>query len=192
MEFLGDAVLGLIIGELLMERSPDMKEGDLSKLRASLVSEPGLAAMARKIDLGRFIFLGKGERLSGGAEKNSILADTFEAVMAAIYLDMGFNGTATLIQGLFKEAMDQITCRTVVDDFKSLLQEHVQEMGQNAPTYTIIDEQGPDHAKIFEVSLCVCGIQTTGTGRSKKAAEQRAAETALGLLKSSPPPAHAV
>jgi ribonuclease III len=184
LEFMGDAVLGLVIGEFLMEQSPDMKEGDLSKMRAGLVSEPGLAAMARKIDLGRFIFLGKGEWLSGGSEKNSILADTFEAVMAAIYLDLGFTKTAQLIKGLFQEEVNYISSSTtVVDDYKSLLQEYVQEMGQRAPGYTVSGEQGPDHAKTFEIKLQVCGIQATGVGKSKKAAEQDAAEKALKRLK---------
>ncbi len=183
LEFLGDAVLGLVIGEFLMEQSPDMKEGELSKMRAGLVSEPGLAAMARKIDLGRFIYLGKGEYLSGGAEKNSILSDTFEAVMAAIYLDMGFSKAADLIKGLFQEQMDYITSSTtLVDDYKSLLQEYVQEMGHRAPLYTVCGERGPDHAKVFEIKLKVCNIQTTGAGRSKKAAEQDAAENALKRL----------
>ena len=183
LEFLGDAVLGLVIGEFLMEQSPDMKEGELSKMRAGLVSEPGLAAMARKIDLGRFIYLGKGEYLSGGAEKNSILSDTYEAVMAAIYLDMGFSKAAELIKGLFLEQVDYITSSTtMVDDYKSLLQEYVQEMGQSAPLYTVSGERGPDHAKTFEIKLKVCDIQTTGAGRSKKAAEQDAAENALKRL----------
>ncbi len=183
LEFLGDAVLGLVIGEFLMEQSLDMKEGELSKMRAGLVSEPGLAAMARKIDLGRFISLGKGEWLSGGSEKNSILADTFEAVMAAIYLDLGFSKTACLIKDLFQEQMNLITSSaTMVDDYKSLLQEFVQEMGESAPHYTVCGERGPDHAKIFEIELKVCNIQTTGAGKSKKAAEQDAAENALKRL----------
>jgi len=184
LEFMGDAVLGLVIGEFLMEQSPDMKEGDLSKMRAGLVSEPGLATMARKIDLGRFIFLGKGEWLSGGTKKNSILADTFEAVMAAIYLDLGFIKTSQLIKGLFQDEVDYISSKTtVVDDYKSLLQEYVQEMGQRAPRYTVSGEQGPDHAKTFEINLRVCSIQATGVGKSKKAAEQDSAEKALKRLK---------
>jgi len=184
LEFMGDAVLGLVIGEFLMEKSPDMKEGDLSKMRAGLVSEPGLAAMARKIDLGRFIFLGKGEWLSGGSEKNSILSDTFEAVTAAIYLDSGFTRTAHLIKGLFQEEVDYISRKTtVVDDHKSLLQEYVQEMGQKAPRYAVSGERGPDHAKTFEINLKVCSIQATGVGKSKKAAEQDAADKALRQLK---------
>ena len=184
LEFMGDAVLGLVIGEFLMEQSPDMKEGDLSKMRAGLVSEPGLATMARKIDLGRFIFLGKGEWLSGGAEKNSILADTFEAVMAAIYLDLGFTQTSQLIKGLFQDELDYISRKTtMVDDYKSRLQEYVQEMGQRAPRYAVSGERGPDHAKTFEINLKVCSIQATGVGKSKKTAEQDAAEKALKQLK---------
>ncbi len=182
LEFLGDAVLGLAIGHVLMDRFPQMKEGELSKLRATLVSEPGLAAMARQIDLGRFIFLGKGERLSRGSEKSSILADTFEAVIAAIYLDYGFEGSYKLIKQHFNAQIDHATSSSEVEDYKSMLQEFVQEIGDITPRYKILNETGPDHDKTFEISLCVCEIESTGIGKSKKSAEQHAAEKALKIL----------
>ncbi|MBF0199775.1 MAG: ribonuclease III [Desulfamplus sp.] len=183
LEFLGDAVLGLAVGHILMEKFPDMKEGELSKIRASLVSEPGLAAMARRMDMGRFICLGKGERLSRGSDKNSILADTFEAVIAAIYLEHGFEGTYRLIAGYFELQISQITKRNETEDYKSMLQEVVQEMGDFTPCYTVSGESGPDHEKTFEVTLNVYGLETRGEGKNKKSAEQSAASKALEFLK---------
>ncbi len=187
LEFLGDAVLGLAIGHLLMKRFPDMKEGDLSKLRASLVSEPGLADMARIIDLGRFIYLGKGEHLSRGAEKSSILSDTFEAVVAAIYLEIGFDATFELIDRHFAPQIAALSMHHGKrEDYKSMLQEVVQEMGDSTPCYTVSGESGPDHDKIFEITLTVYDVKTQGEGKNKKAAEQDAAAKALTLLSSSP------
>lgn len=185
LEFLGDAVLGLAIGHLLMERFPNMKEGELSKLRSTLVSESGLAAMARQMDIGRFISLGKGERLSRGTEKNSILADTFEAIVAAIFLDLGFEGTSELISTYFDSQITEITSRSDTCDYKSMLQEIVQDMGNFTPCYTILKETGPDHDKTFEIGLKVCNIESKGEGKSKKSAEQSAAANALTILKSS-------
>ncbi len=181
-EFLGDAVLGLAIGHLLVIKYPEMHEGSLSKLRACLVSESGLASMARDIELGKFIFLGKGEILSKGQEKSSILADTFEAVMAALYLDAGFDSTCKLIKKLFHSMLETVTNCSETEDYKSMLQEYVQNMGNCAPQYTILNEYGPDHDKTFEITVKVCGIESKGTGKSKKAAEQDGAKTALKFL----------
>ncbi len=183
LEFLGDAVLGLAIAHLLMEKFPDMKEGELSKLRSTLVSESGLAAMARHMDVGRFISLGKGERLSRGAEKNSILADTFEAIIAAIYLEVGFEETCNLISLYFDSQISHIKSGSDTCDYKSMLQEMVQEMGNFVPCYRIVKETGPDHDKIFEIILHVCDIEARGEGRNKKSAEQNAAANALATLK---------
>ncbi len=182
-EFLGDAVLGLAVGHLLMEKYPDMHEGELSKLRASLVSESGLASMAKRIELGSFIFLGKGEKLSKGEEKNSILADTFEAVMAALYLDAGFDAAFELIKILFDSMLHAIMNGLETEDYKSMLQEYVQEIGKCAPMYTISSESGPDHDKTFEIILHVCDIKAKGVGKSKKSAEQNGAKHALEILK---------
>ncbi|MBF0210386.1 MAG: ribonuclease III [Desulfamplus sp.] len=182
LEFLGDAVLGLAIAHLLMQKFSETKEGVLSKLRSSLVSEPALASMARQMDIGRFIYLGKGERLSRGFEKNSILADTFEAIIAAIYLEIGFEATCELIALYFEPQISQITPNGDSCDYKSLLQEMVQEMGNFIPLYTIIKESGPDHDKIFEIILNVCGIEAKGEGKNKKSAEQNAAANAIAIL----------
>ncbi len=182
LEFLGDAVLGLCIGHALMKKSPSKKEGELSKLRSNLVSEPALADMARQIDLGRFVKLGKGEALSGGGDKNSILSDAFEAVVAAIYLDAGFDRTQELIQELFDRAVGNAlsSCRTI--DYKSSLQEYAQDVFTTTPTYAVAREIGPDHDKTFEVSLTLAHITAKGFGKTKKAAEQDAARQALHVL----------
>jgi len=182
-EFLGDAVLGLAVGHLLMEKYPAMHEGELSKLRASLVSEQGLASMAKSIELGSFIFLGKGEKLSKGEEKNSILADTFEAVMAALYLDAGFDAAFELIKTLFDSRLHAVMNGYETKDYKSMLQEYVQEIGNCTPKYTIANESGPDHDKTFEIILHVCNIEAKGVGKSKKSAEQNGAKHALEILK---------
>ncbi len=183
LEFLGDAVLGLCVGHILMQQSPAKKEGELSRLRSTLVSEPSLADMARFIDLGRFIRLGKGEAGSGGGDKNSILSDTFEAVVAAIFLDAGFDVTCDQIQILFEETVDRLLAKDCTVDYKSRIQEYAQEVFSQAPVYTVTREFGPDHDKTFEICLELAHIQTRGFGKSKKAAEQDAAGKALKLLK---------
>ena len=182
LEFLGDAVLGLCVGHMLMDGDPTKPEGELSKLRASLVSEPGLARMARQIDLGRFVKLGKGEALSGGADKNSILSDTFEAVIAAVYLDAGFDRAREIVAGLFKEPVCRILADNRTVDCKSAIQEYAQEHYGTIPEYTLERETGPDHDKTFEVSLTVNNIFAKGRGKTKKAAEQDAAKNVLKSL----------
>ncbi len=184
LEFLGDAVLGLCISQLLMEAAPDKNEGELSKLRSRLISEPSLAGLARKIDLGKFILLGKGEALSNGAGKDSILADTFEAVIAAVYKDCGFKGTCDLIETIFSEKLQTTVENHEIEDYKTILQEFVQERKEPAPLYKITGETGPDHDKTFEVVLKTMGLKIKGAGKTKKAAEQNAAEQAFKQLKS--------
>ncbi len=186
LEFLGDAVLGLCVGQMLMDGDPSKQEGELSKLRSNLVSEPGLAKMARVIDLGRFIKLGKGEFLSGGCDKNSILSDTFEAVMAAVYLDAGFDKTKTILGDLFGGPVKRtlVSSRTV--DYKSAIQEYAQEHYGTTPEYAVEKEMGPDHDKIFEISLLLDTIKAMGKGKTKKAAEQDAARNALALVDPAP------
>lgn len=183
LEFLGDAVLGLCIGHLLMEKSPSKNEGELSKLRANLVSEPALADMARFIDLGRFVRLGKGEAFSRGFDKNSILSDAYEAVIAAVYLDAGFDTTYRLIHDLFKESLEKNLMNDETLDYKSMLQEFVQEHGATTPQYEVLNEIGPDHDKTFEISLNIFDIHSRGLGKTKKAAEQDSAKKALKMLK---------
>ncbi|MGD8335979.1 MAG: ribonuclease III [Desulfobacterales bacterium] len=183
LEFLGDAVLSLAVGYLLMRRYPEMKEGDLSRMRANLVNESQLAEIARTIDLGSHIMLGKGELLSNGCEKNSILADTFEAVVAAVFLDGGFNAAYRIIDIHLTPLLEQIHTLSSSQDFKSQLQELVQVDQQQMPEYFVIAENGPDHDKTFCVRLMVLGLITEGRGKSKKQAEQNAAKNALDILR---------
>ncbi len=183
LEFLGDAVLGLCIGHLLMEAGPCQNEGTLSKLRSNLVSEPALARMARQIDLGRFIRLGKGESLSRGFDKNSILSDAFEALIAAVYLDAGFSSVHDLVKELFQADLAKIISTEKTVDYKSTLQEYAQEKGAITPQYELHKEIGPDHDKTFVVLLRLFGIESKGEGKTKKAAEQDAAQNALKIFK---------
>ncbi len=182
LEFLGDAVLNLIVGHILMQRFPDFKEGDLSKMRANLVNESQLAEIARTIGLGSYIRLGKGEIQTGGGEKKSILADTFEAVIAAVYLDESFDAAFKIVDSHFASKLNSITTSTANSDYKGQLQELVQTTHKAMPSYKVVSESGPDHNKIFNIQLTVCEIQTEGIGKSKKAAEQDAAEKALKIL----------
>jgi ribonuclease III len=181
-EFLGDAVLNLIVGHILMERYPNLKEGDLSRIRANLVNESQLAIIARAIDLGAFIRLGKGEIQTHGSEKNSILAGAFEALIAAVYLDCGFKGTFKIIENIFIPLMDSVN--SVIDsyDYKSRLQEWAQEEQGTIPYYKVVREEGPDHDKTFWISVKVFDAESEGHGKSKKMAEQDAARKALERL----------
>ena len=186
LEFLGDAVLNLIVGHILMRRYPDLKEGELSRSRANLVNEFRLAKMARSVNLGAYISLGKGEIQTQGREKNSILADTFEALTAGIYLDGGFEAAYKIIEKKFQPLIDQLDTLAPNDDFKSRLQERVQIGGGIIPDYRIVREEGPDHDKTFWVTLKVFEIESQGHGKSKKAAEQDAARKVLELLEKEP------
>ncbi|MBW2199082.1 MAG: ribonuclease III, partial [Deltaproteobacteria bacterium] len=147
LEFLGDAVLNLVVGHILMQRYPDLKEGDLSRMRANLVNESQLASIARKMDLGSHILLGKGEVQSKGREKKSILANTYEAVIAAVYLDGGFDAVFRIIDGAFSSLMDFVARPSANHDYKSQIQELVQLKYQKIPDYTVVHESGPDHDK---------------------------------------------
>ncbi|RJP86741.1 MAG: ribonuclease III [Desulfobacteraceae bacterium] len=182
LEFLGDSVLNMVISHLLMKQFPRLNEGDLSKIRSSLVNESQLAMIARKIHLGDFIRLGKGEMNSGGQDKASILADGFEALMAAVYLDGGFDNVFEVITAHFSGLFDIIASSEENQDFKSRIQEIAQATVKLQPEYRVINESGPDHDKTFEVELVVGSISAQGTGKSKKAAEQAAAKQALELF----------
>jgi ribonuclease III len=182
LEFLGDAVLGLVIGHLLMQRFPDLREGDLSRMRANLVNESQLATMARAIDLGAYLQLGKGELQTGGRNKNSILAGSYEALTAAVYLDGGFENSVDFARRHFLPLIDSLEQTTHQLDFKSKLQEAVQTRQGNMPEYSVIREEGPDHDKTFWVSLTVADIESLGSGKSKKAAEQAAARAMLEII----------
>jgi len=184
LEFLGDAVLNLVVGHMLMHRYPDLKEGDLSKMRANLVNESQLASIAQKMDLGSYLQLGKGEIQTKGWEKPSILSNTFEAVVSAVYLDGGYNAAFKFIHDHFSFLLDATVMSTVNHDYKSQVQELVQMKQQKMPVYTVVHESGPDHDKTFRVRLNVGETQAEGEGKSKKAAEQDAARKGLELLKS--------
>jgi ribonuclease III len=184
LEFLGDAVLNLVVGHILMQRYPELNEGDLSKMRANLVNESQLASIAQEMDLGSYLQLGKGEIQTKGWEKQSILADTFEAVIAAVYLDGGFDSAFRIIDGHFYLVLDSVVMSTANHDYKSQLQELVQMKHQEMPVYTVIHESGPDHDKTFRVRMTIGKIQAEAEGKSKKAAEQDAARKGLELLKS--------
>jgi len=185
LEFLGDAVLNLAISHYLMKRYPDMAEGELSRNRAHLVNETQLAAIAREIGLGPHLLLGKGEAMTDGREKNSILADATEAVIAAIYLDGGFDAALTVVENQFRERLRTASHGGYQTDFKSRLQERVQSTYHEVPRYQVIDERGPDHEKTFRVRMTVAGLTAEGDGKSKKMAEQEAARAGLALLEQS-------
>jgi len=182
MEFLGDAVLGLCISDMLIQSHEDFTEGQLSKKRASLVNERSLAFLAHIIGLGDFLRLGKGEESSGGREKPSILADTLEAVVGAIYLDGGFVCLDEWFRNFFIPLLGEHFQEAHHGEFKTLLQQVTQKRFQEMPVYLLIGESGPDHCKQFSVSLTVAGIRTEGKGPTKKKAEQEAAQKALAVL----------
>lgn len=182
LEFLGDAVLSLTAGHILMNYFPDLNEGDLSRMRASLVNESRLASIAKTIHLGEHLKLGKGELQTSGREKKSILADAFEAVIAAVYLDSGFDASFKIIALHFSPFLSSITRPAANLDYKSRLQELVQISHRSIPSYHIIDETGPEHDKIFIAQLKIQNIITEGTGKSKKLAKQEAAKKALEIL----------
>lgn len=182
LEFLGDAVLGLAVGHLLMRTRPDLSEGDLSRTRAGLVNETQLAEIARSLEIGRHLQLGRGERQTGGQNKNSILADAFEAVVAAIYLDGGFDAAFDFVQRQFSGLLDSAGPAGTETDFKSRLQEQVQLSHRITPVYRVVKEEGPDHEKTFTVAVSVGEMEARGRGKSKKTAEQAAARAALKNL----------
>ncbi len=180
LEFLGDAVLQLCISDLLMSRFPDYTEGQLSKVRATIVNEQSLAGLGRKFGLGKHLLLGKGEDASGGRDKTSLLADAFEAIMAAVYIDGGYESVFRLAGRLFDALLaDGKGEETHFRDYKSALQEYCQSRFHETPRYKSLAESGPDHDKTFVVELQVTeAITTTGTGKSRKEAEQQAAKKA--------------
>ena len=184
LEFLGDAVLGLVIADYLYRLFEEHKEGDLTKIRASIVSEGPLSQIARDIGLGRFLLLGKGEAISGGRDRDSVLADALEAVIGAVYLEAGINQAKELIIGLFSSLMENSFQGKGFQDYKTNLQEVLQAMGEEEIVYRVIKETGPDHDKEFVIEvLCGRRVIGRGKGKSKKEAEQRAAKEALGNIR---------
>lgn len=183
LEFLGDAVLTLVVSEHLVSIFPESSEGQLSKFKARLVSEVALAAAARRLDLGALVRLGRGEELTQGRGKPSILANTLEAIVAAVYLDGGLQTVRRFVLGILAhdlQVIQNVDDHAVHHDYKTRLQEWCQQQYEMLPQYMIVKETGPDHEKVFEVQLTIRGdVLGIGRGRTKKEAEQMAAKQAL-------------
>ncbi len=184
LEFLGDAVLELLTSEHLLATFPGWSEGQLSKSRARIVNASSLEAAARRLRLGKHLRLGRGEEKTGGREKQTLLADAFEAVVAAVYLDAGLSAAREVLQRtLFEQALEEGGERIAQSDRKSALQEFLQGRGRLPAEYRLAGESGPDHQKVFQVEVWVDGeCMATGEGSSKKEAEQQAARSALEQL----------
>ncbi|WP_448099447.1 ribonuclease III [Luteibacter yeojuensis] len=183
LEFLGDALLGVTVAELLFEAHPNASEGELSRLRAQLVNGQALAVIARELELGDILKLGPGELKSGGFRRDSILADAFEALVAAVYLDDGYDACRQVVRRLFMPRVAEI--KRSSKDAKTRLQEWLQGRGLSLPVYELTDSYGEDHAKIFDVSCSIDEpepIRVEGRGGSRRAAEQDAAEAVLRRL----------
>jgi len=191
MEFLGDSLVGFFISDFLFREHTRLSEGELSKVRAHLVSATNLAKLGRQLQLGEFLVLGKGEEKTGGRRKQALLADAFEALVAAIYLDGGLEAAQTFLLRVFKDDLE-VVARGNLDfrDFKSQLQERLQALRCPPAEYRLLKETGPDHRKIFLVELKINGQRMTeGQGNSKKRAEQEAARLALDVLPMTTPDA---
>lgn len=183
LEFLGDSVIELVVSHLLITRFPYLSEGGLSKTRAEFVKEGTLAALAREVRLGEALRLGRGEVETKGRDKDSILAGGLEALMAAVYLDGGYEEVFRVIEALYAPLLAAMEGELEDRDFKTKLQEYTQRHLNDIPQYTVASEEGPDHAKTFEVVISIRGkVYGRGRGRSKKEAEQGAAAEALRSL----------
>lgn len=190
LEFLGDAILQFVMSEYLMANYPDLPEGMLSKFRAVLVSEKGLSNLAQKIDLGQYLLIGKGEEITGGRDKSSILSDALEALFCAIFLDSrerdGVSTISHIIRQLFQEEIRKAEKTFSSIDYKTDFQEYVQKNKLGPLTYRVIEERGPDHDKEFVTALMIADrIYGVGTGKSKKISEQAAAVNAFQKISSS-------
>jgi ribonuclease-3 len=194
LEFLGDAVLGLVISDHLFNTFPDYSPGDYSKLKASLVSKSVLAKKARELQLGDYLHLGRGEEMTGGRTKDSVLADALEAVIGAVFSDQGYEAAEKFVVNLLQDRIAESVDGPLMTDYKSRLQNYFQEQFKELPEYKVVRESGPDHKRTFEVEITAQGkVVGQGRGRSKKSAEQAAAKEALftlaaaGLLKEPKP-----
>ena len=183
LEFLGDSVLGFVTAEFLFARHPDLPEGDLTRIRAALVCEQSLHEVAQKLELGRYLKLGRGEEGGGGRQRPSILADATEAVFAAVYLDGGIAAASALIHRVLLDTEKEEAVEERRRDYKTVLQELVQRQSGQELFYRMVGASGPDHCKVFEAEVCLNGKRVgTGTGHSNKEAEQAAAAAALQVL----------
>ncbi len=185
LEFLGDSVLNMVISQHIYQREPGADEGDLSRIRASLVNEEALARVARDLGLGDFIYLGGGELKSGGFRRASILSDTLEAIIGAIYLDSGFEQARDTILFLYRNYLRTLPDTDTLKDAKTRLQEYLQSKQLDLPEYTVIKTTGKSHDQVFTVSCSVASLQLqySGTGSSRKKAEQSAAKQTLDQLR---------
>jgi ribonuclease-3 len=186
LEFLGDAVLGFVVADLLFHELPESSEGRKSKLKAALVSAPVLAQLAERLGLGDYLLLGRGEEKTGGRQKQALVADSFEALIAAIYLDGGVGATRAFIVQQYRDLIDEVHrtgAVSLLTDSKSALQEWLQSHDKPLPEYFVVGQRGPDHQKVFEVEVRSQGVRLgSAEGRSRKEAEQAAARQALGRL----------
>jgi ribonuclease-3 len=183
LEFLGDAVLNLAVSETLIGRRPEATEGELSKWRAQLVSEPTLARVAARLGIGGWLRLGRGEELSGGREKRSLLADAFEALIGAVYQDGGYDAARRCVLAALEPELDESSDVALDIDYKTQVQERCQQRFGVLPVYRVCRESGPDHQKVFHVELTIAGRPYgDGTGHTKKEAEQQAAQIAWQRL----------
>jgi ribonuclease-3 len=183
LEFLGDAIISFVVAEWIYNKFPDKPEGSLTKLRAALVSTDQLAFFAKQLNLGKMLSLGHGEDQAGGRERNAILCDAFEAVIAAIYLGAGLSSVVRVMDEFISPAIDKILMDHQDEDPKSKLQEWVQSQGLPSPRYVEIGASGPDHAKIFEMAVLINDQSVgKGIGSSKQIAEKLAAQEALAFL----------
>ena len=184
LEFLGDSVLSIVVSEFLFHKYPELPEGELTKLRASMVCEKALHVFAKEIHLGEFLLLGKGEEHTGGRSRSSILADAFEAVIAAIFLDGGMDAAKRhILRFIPDDPEEEKKQPSGFHDYKTQLQEVVQKNPEEKVEYVLVSEYGPDHDKAFEVEVCLnSNVIGKGMGHSKKAAEQQAAKEALSLM----------
>lgn len=185
LEFLGDSVLGVVVTEHLFRRHPEVSEGELAKMRAACVSQRALAVVARELGLGNYLLLGRGEAGSGGADKDSILSDTLEAVIGASFLSLGIERTRALVLRLMADALDNAAVAGAGLDWKTSLQERSAELGLGVPTYQV-EYTGPDHARLFTARVLLGGRSLgEGAGTAKKYAEQQAAKQAFAALATS-------
>jgi len=180
LEFLGDSVLNLVVSTLLLQKFPDAQEGTLSMMRSQLVRRSSLASLSKELQLDGYLLLGKSQQSHGGMGKSSILANTYEALIGAIFMDSGFNRTLEIVQEHFEPYLQTKMPSVLFNDYKSLLQMHSQQSHGLSPQYQVMNESGPDHDKRFQASVTIGGeVKGLGWGKSKKEAEQEAAKNAL-------------
>jgi len=187
LEFLGDSVLNLAVSYLLFLKSPDAQEGTLSMMRSQLVKRSSLAFLSKELQLEGYLLLGKSQQLNGGTQKSSILANTYEALVGAIFMDSGFDQALDVVKGHFETYLQTNTPPELLNDFKSLLQIYSQQFHGVSPQYRVMNESGPDHDKRFQASVIIGDeVKGLGWGKSKKEAEQEAAKNAMEEMNKTP------